>query len=212
MKNKFGKYLGHHKLNGHHLLEFSTSIDNQTSTTLPKLKIRQATLWVMIGSSLNVPDNNQDHTSNDIVQLKNLSRKRASKHSSNVNTLLIKKSLNQSRRKRKRKRKDDSEVDSDSNMYYFENHSYNHITKNNNNDGNHIIKTNRNANGRRKIKSFDSNDSNKFNQTSKAGRDHHHSHKNLTLWIFRIKKAINKLNSTENISDKVGGISHWEAF
>lgn len=85
-------------------------------------------------------------------------------------------------------------------MYYFENHSYNHI--NDNNDGNHIIKPNRHSNGRRKIKNFDSNDSNKFNQTSKARKDYH-SHKNLTLWIFRIKKAIDKLNNTDNINDKV---------
>lgn len=171
--------------------------------TFPKLKIRLATLWVRVSSFAVAPDDDDRDSSNDIVQLHHLSHRKVSgKHSSDVNTPLVKKSHNQShRRRRKRKRKDDSAVESDSNMYYFENHSYNHIT-NDNNDGNHIIKPNRQANGRRKIKNFDSNDSNKFNQTSKARKDYH-SHKNLTLWIFRIKKAIDKLNNTDNITDKV---------
>lgn len=168
--------------------------------TFPKLKIRLATLWVRVSSFAVAPDDDDRDGSNDIVQLHHLSHRKVSgKHSSDVNTPLDKKSHNQShRRRRKRKRKDDSAVESDSNMYYFENHSYNHIT-NDNNDGNHIIKPNRHANGRRKIKNFDSNDSNKFNQSRKD----YHSHKNLTLWIFRIKKAIDKLNNTDNVNDKV---------
>ena len=158
----------------------------------------------MVASSSHSMEDDREMNSNDIVQLHNLSHKKQANNkdsSSNVNTLLIKSSHNQSRKRRKkRKRKNDSDVGSDSNMIYFENHNYNHI--NDNNNGNHIIKTNRNANGRRKIKNFDSNDSNKINQTTTTRRDYQSS-ENLTLWIFRIKKPLDKLNATDNIDDKV---------
>lgn len=188
-------FLGH-KLNGHHLLEFSTSIDNQTSLSLSKLKIRLATLWLMVGSYPNAMANSPAHSTNDIVQLSH--KESSSKHSASVNTLLLKKSNNQSRRKRK-KRKRKNGIESDSNLYYFENHSYNHIT--NNNNGNHIIKSNNNVNrGRRRVKPVDSIT---FNNASKTRTENNHL-KNLTLWIFRIKKPIDKFNENgHSVTDKV---------
>lgn len=187
-----------HNLNGHHLLEFSTSIDNQTSLSLSRLKIRVATLWVMVGASPKAVMASGATYSDDIVQLHHLNHKQGRNHPTNVNTLLLKKSHNQSRRKRKkRKRKDETE--SDSNLYYFENHSYNHIT-NDNNNGNHIIKSNRNEKRRRKVKSINLVDSNKLNLTRTTTA---RTHKNLTLWIFRIKKPMDRDGATNNVDDTV---------
>lgn len=193
-------YVGH-KLNGHHLLEFSTSIDNQTSLSLSKLKIRVATLWVMFGASSDTNINDRTF-SNEVVQLHHLSSKKLHQHSpANVNTILLKKLHNQSRRKRKkRKRKEDDEISS--NLYYFKNHSYNHITTDNNN-GDHIIKSNSNEERRRrKVKSIDIIGSNKLSRSRTKRKENHHE-KNITLWIFRIKKPVDRLNGTINIDDNV---------
>lgn len=156
----------------------------------------------MIGDSS--PDTaKSDRTySNEVVQLHHLSNKKLHQHSpDNVNTILLKKLHNQSRRKRKkRKRKEGS--DSSSNLYYFKNHSYNHITTDNNN-GDHIIKSNSNeARRRRKVKSIDLIGSNKLNR-SRTKRKENNLEKNITLWIFRIKKPMDRLNLTINIDDDV---------
>lgn len=152
----------------------------------------------MVGSTPKAMANSPAHSTNDIVQLSH--KESGSKHSASVNTLLLKKSNNQSRRKRK-KRKRKNGIESDSNSYYFENHSYNHIT---NDNSNHIIKSNSNVNRRRRrVKSADSN---KFNNASKT-RTENNQHKNLTLWIFRIKKPIDKFNDGHNIDDKVRSFS-----
>ena len=193
-------YIGQ-KLNGHHLLEFSTSIDNQSSLSLSKLKIRVATLWVMIGAS-SESGNNYQTFSNEVVQLHHLSNKKLNQHSpADVNTILLKKLHNQSRKKRKkRKRKEGSE--SSSNLYYFKNHSYNHITTDNNN-GDHIIKSNSNEESRRrKVKSIDLIGSNKLSRSRTKRKENIHE-KNITLWIFRIKKPIDRLNGSINIDDDV---------
>lgn len=157
----------------------------------------------MVGSSPNAMANSPAHSTNDIVQLSH--KESSSKHSASVNTLLLKKSNNQSRRKRK-KRKRKNGIESDSNLYYFKN--YNHITNDNNNNGNHIIKSNSNENRRRRrVKSVDSN---KFNNASKT-RTENNQHKNLTLWIFRIKKPIDKLNDGHNVNDKVRAFSFFSS-
>lgn len=139
--------------------------------------------------------------SNDIVQLHQLSHKKVHNHPVDVNTLLLKKLHNQSRRKRKkRKRKEGNEIIN--NLYYFKNHSYNHITTDNNN-GDHIIKSNSNEERRRrKVKSIELVDSNKRNHSRSMRRDDSHE-KNLTLWIFRIKKQIDSINGKFNIDDDV---------
>lgn len=169
------------QLNGHHLLEFTNSIDNQTSLSLSKLKIRLATLWVMI----RMTPSETDHASNDIVQLHQLSQN----HKINVNESLMKFKNQSQRKRRKRKRKDND-------AHSFENHSYNHITKAKN-DGNHIIKSSRNEKKRRKVKSINLY---KLNSTSSTN-DEIRQAKNLTLWIFRINKTLTKQNSS--VEDKV---------
>lgn len=182
-------------MNGHHLLEFSNSIDNQTSLSLSKLKIRLATLWVMIGIS---PEDQDLASTDSILQLHQLSHN----HKSNVNESLLKRFKSQSQRKRrKRKRKDD--IGSDKNAYSFENHSYNHITKTKIDD-NHIINSNRNEKKRRKVKSINLVDSNNYNSSS-TNHDIH-PERNLTLWIFRINQTISKQNAN-NIEDKVRKLS-----
>lgn len=194
-------YSGHINLNGHHLLEFSTSIDKQPSSNLSKLKIRVATLWIMVGSSPHSISSEKQY-SDDTVQLHQLSLKH-SRHPTSLNMPRVDKTRSQTRRKRK-KLKREVEAESDSNMYYFKNHSYNHIT-NDNNNGNHIIKSNRNANEkrRRKVKSINQDNSSKLNSTSKQILEKHRE-KNLTLWIFNINKSINRGN-VSSIGDKVSG-------
>lgn len=169
--------------------------------SLSKLKIRVATLWVMLGAAPSDTSINDRTVSNEVVQLHHLSNEKLHQQSPhNVNTILLKKLHNQSRRKRKkRKRKEGSE--SSSNLYYFKNHSYNHITDNNN--GDHIIKNNSNeARRRRKVKSIDLIGSNKLSRSRIKRKENHHE-KNITLWIFRIKKPIDRLNGTINIDDDV---------
>lgn len=148
------------------------------------------------------PTNNGQTFSNEVVQLHHLSNKKLHQHSAaNVNTILLRKLHNQSRRKRKkRKRKEGSE--SSSNLYYFKNHSYNHITTDNNN-GDHIIKSNSNEERRRrKAKSIDIIGSNRLNRLRTKRKESNHE-KNITLWIFRIKKPIDRINGSINIDDDV---------
>lgn len=118
----------------------------------------------------------------------------------NVNTLLHKKSHNQpQKRRKKRKRKDESKTNDD--ICHFKHHSYNHIT-----NDNHIIKTKNNEKRRRKIKSINLVDSNKFNY-SRSTITESIDEKNLTLWIFSMKQRFNREDSKDDINDEVNFIS-----
>jgi hypothetical protein len=142
-----------------------------------------------------------EHSSdeNDIVQLHHLSHRHSRERSANVNKFLVKNSQHQSRRKRKkRKHKDESESTGIS--YHSEVHNFSHIT-NDNNNGNHIIKSNSKESKRRRIKSIDLADSNKHNR-SDDGTGGPPRPTNLTLWIFRVNQSIDGLD-TSNINDKV---------
>jgi hypothetical protein len=136
-----------------------------------------------------------DHTSsNDIVQLHQLSHN----YKTHVNESLLRSESHP--RGKRRKRKQIHDLESDSNAYSFENHSYNHITKAKNDD-NHIIKTNRNEKKRRKVKSINLVDSNKFNSSS-SSRQEQNKKNNITLWIFKIKQTLQKDNAVD-VEDKV---------
>lgn len=191
------KNLGH-SLNGHQILEFSAAINNQTNLSLSKLKVREATLWLMIGSMPKTPSHDRTFA-NEIVQLHHLGVENDIKHPSYVNTKLLQKTYQQTERRRK-KRKQKNKFGSDKN-YYFENRSYNHIT-NDNNNGNHIITNNSSVSRRRNVRSIDPTGNNKLNNANKR-RHEHDREKNLTLWIFRIKTSIDRKNITDFINDKV---------
>lgn len=155
------------------------------------MKIRVATLWVMVrASSLTEDDPSSDE--NDIVQLHHLSHRHSRERSANVNKFLVNNSQHQSRRKRKkRKRKDGSESKGIS--YHSEVHNFSHIT--NDNNGNHIIKNNSKESKRRRIESIDQADSNS-NRSEPAWSA------NLTLWIFRVNQSIDGVDAS-NVNDKV---------
>jgi hypothetical protein len=181
-------------VNGHHLIVFSTSIDNQTSLSLSKLNIRSAALWIMIGTSPSSVIASQSIT--DTVQLHHLSHK----HSQNMTNVVNKQNLKpvnkkQSRRKR-RKRKDNNESESDSNSYYFNENSYDHIT----NNGNHIIKSKRNNSKRRNVKSINIVNRNDPNLSINTKRGERSLGSNLTLWIFRMKQNLKDLNINDEVT------------
>ena len=190
-KNLFSSFQTGQMLNGHHLLEFSNSVDNQTSMNTSKIKIRLATLWIMMESP---PNENNLESSENIVQLHKLSHN----HKIHMDEPIIEKFRNQplkTRRKRKRK----GVKVSDSFAHSSENHSYNHITKKD--DDNHIIKSNRNERKRRKVKSINLESSNKLRSTGKIRHEHRHD-KNLTLWIFRINNNLTAFDA-QNLGDEV---------
>jgi hypothetical protein len=151
----------------------------------------------MVQAASNHPKSSSNE--NDIVQLHHLSHRHSRERFANVNKFLVKNSQHQSRRKRK-KRKHKDEIESKGISYHSEVHNFSHIT-NDNNNGNHIIKSNSKESKRRRIKSIDLADSNKHNRSSDdAGGQSWPT--NLTLWIFRVNQSIDGLD-TSNINDKV---------
>ncbi|KAG5669682.1 hypothetical protein PVAND_017565 [Polypedilum vanderplanki] len=123
-----------HRINNHHILSFSTAIDNQPDA---KLKIRMATLWLMVKRQ-------------PLMQSPTKRSKRGSQHVNKVNQMKNQK-FDHKRRKRRRKEHHgpsdgyDNDKTNNNNLeyFYYENHSFNnHITNDNNNNDNHIIKSN----------------------------------------------------------------------
>lgn len=174
-------------INGHHLMEFSVSIDNKTSLSWSKSKIRLASLWLMVSKR------SSDHP----VQTNHLLHNHSHSTSVNMKTNKIPHNQLQSRR---RKRKLKHETESDINLYHFKNHSYNHIT-----NDNHIIKSNLNPIRRRKFKSINVVNRNAFSQKNIIKREQQ-LEKNLTLWIFRMRTPIESTHVMNDLSDKVSEI------
>lgn len=158
-----------------------------------KLKIRLATLWVMVES---FPRKDNFVSSEDIVQLHKLSHHN---YRTNENEPILERFRNQPQKNRRKRKRKGVRV-SDSIERSFENHSYNHITKD---DDNHIIKSNRKEEKRRKVNSINIESSNNFNSLNDMNSEYL-PETNLTLWIFRINNTSKEL---DRVSDKVSILS-----
>lgn len=202
-------------LNGHHLLEFSTSSDNQTRVDASKLKIRMASLWIMVGEKPKamVNDQQQQHVKPNYNDDDTVVNRRRSRHSNNklnqnyqhhhVNTLLFKNIHNQNRKKKKKRKRKDNSPASASNLFYNDNHNYNnHITNyNNNSNGYHIIKNNSYIDKSQKNNKFTASNirHHQHNNYNKFNNNNYNNYNNNNYTSYSISN--NEMNFTSNIYD-----------
>jgi len=193
-----------HQLNGHHLLEFSTAIDNQTKTDFARLKIRVATLWMLVGQKPNAVGTklvNDRHAMKQQHRRSSRSSNSASVHTLNSNfqstTTSTNTNTNHQLRKRKRKRKKKDGAAASISSFYYDNHNFNNHIINSNNDGNHIIS---NSSQKKRQRHDAQLTSETFRLTADQQEPAKSSSRNTTLWIFRIRKP---QDSHTNLEDKV---------
>lgn len=182
-------------MNGHHLIEFTSSIDTNLNTS--KLKIRLATLWIKVEP---LPSNTKSESSKDDVHTINRD------HRLNVDKPIAEIFRNMQRKIRKRRKRKSVKV-SDILARSSENHSYNHITMKPTDDDYHIIKSNEKRMRRKITKSINKENSNKFSSLSSYKNREYLQDQNLTLWIFRISNISN--SSMDNVDDEVSMIKSY---
>ncbi|CRK94500.1 CLUMA_CG008005, isoform A [Clunio marinus] len=163
-------------VNGHHLIEFSTSIDKQADLKLSSLKIREATLWIMVETSNTVPWHNRKQRK-DFLKLNQMYLEKSFDFSTYANVPLIKNTkMKNIVKKRKRKKREKSGI----RFVNIRNNSANHINFDNHNDD-HIIKNSYNKSIKRKLNQVNLAFDKSFNYTSDS-----HEMKP-TIWVFSIK-------------------------
>lgn len=189
-------------MNGHHLLEFPTPVDSQTSMENSKLKIHKATLFIKLEKRPSQSDNVDDDdemipVDDEVSELHDLMTTGNTRHQHHqqLDTYV---SLKRVRKKRIRK---DYDITNDSRHIFSSKNNKNHIKTNENNE-NHI--NNNEIEKKRKLRKAINVDNIKLNSAeiniNNLDMKRSRPKANVTLWIFQPKKPV---HDVQFVDDKV---------